>query len=101
MKGKKEYLPPTFMSVNVAATQLLQSIEQKSRENADKDKNYKQIINEKTICVALARIGSEVQKIQKCTLKEMVEIDLGPPLHSLIIVGHLHPIEIEMLKLFQ
>ena len=30
----------------------------------------------------------------------MKDVDLGPPLHSLVIPGHLHFIEIEMLKEF-
>ena len=30
----------------------------------------------------------------------MCLVDLGKPLHSLVICGDLHPVEIEMLKLF-
>ncbi|KAJ6225032.1 hypothetical protein RDWZM_003577 [Blomia tropicalis] len=92
---KKEYLPPTFMTVNVAAQQLIESF----KELGDKCKNAN--LTEETICVALARVGCENQKISKCTLKEMLEVNLGPPLHSLIVVGKLHPIEEEMLKLFE
>lgn len=95
MRGKKEYLPPTFMTVNVAAQQLIESF----KELGDKCKNAN--LTEETICVALARVGCENQKISKCTLKEMLEVNLGPPLHSLIVVGKLHPIEEEMLKLFE
>lgn len=95
MRGKKEYLPPTFMTVNVAAQQLIESF----KELGDKCKNAN--LTEETICVALARVGCENQKISKCTLKEMLEVNIGPPLHSLIVVGKLHPIEEEMLKLFE
>jgi diphthamide biosynthesis methyltransferase len=32
------------------------------------------------------------------TMKELLEVDFGPPLHSLIISGELHPIEQQMLQ---
>ena len=95
MKGKREYLPPTFMTAKIAANQLLESI----GELKDLCDNVH--LNEETICVALARVGSETQKIHKCSLRKMTEVDMGLPLHSLIIVGKLHPIEIDMLKLFE
>lgn len=95
MRGKKEYLPPTFMTANIAAGQLIASI------NELKTLCDSVQLNEETICVALARVGNESQKIHKCTLKEMTQVEMGPPLHSLIIVGKLHPIELDMLKLFQ
>ena len=95
MRGKQEYLPPTFMSASVAAKQLIESIDELGQicENAN--------LTENSICVAMARVGSESQKIHKCSLKEMLKVDMGPPLHSLIIVGILHPLEVEMLKLFE
>lgn len=40
------------------------------------------------------------QKIASGTLQEMTTAELGGPLHSMIITGILHPLEIEMLKLF-
>lgn len=87
-------MPPTFMSVNVAARQLLESI--KVLEGATEG-----LLGEHHRCVALARVGSDSQRILSCSLSQMLEVDLGPPLHSLIVVGQLHPIESEMLKLFQ
>lgn len=95
IKGRKEYLPPTFMTVNIAAHQLLKSIGEMANAGDIS------LLNENSICVALARVGDKTQQLRKCTLKEMVDIDMGPPLHSIIIAGKLHPIEIEMLKLFE
>lgn len=95
MRGKKEYLPPTFMTASVAAQQLIESIKELSESCEAVN------LNEDTTCVALARVGGETQKIHKCTLKEMLQVEMGPPLHSLIIVGKLHPIEIDMLTLFE
>lgn len=58
--------------------------------------------DEKTICVGLARVGWDDQRILACSIEEMIRRgdDLGPPLHSLIITGNLHPIEEDMLKLW-
>jgi diphthine synthase len=94
MKGKIVYESPKFMSVNIAASQLLDIINSKQNESKQ------QLINENSICIALARIGSDNQTIKSCKLKELLNIDLGEPLHSLIIPGKLHPIEIEMIEIF-
>lgn len=55
---------------------------------------------EDTICVGLSRVGCDDQNIVCTTLKKMKETDIGAPLHSLVIPGKLHFLEIEMLKLF-
>ncbi|GCC33083.1 hypothetical protein chiPu_0011550, partial [Chiloscyllium punctatum] len=94
MRGKKIFEPPRFMSVNQAAEQLLEIIENR------RDKGEELALTEETLCVGLARVGSKNQKIAVATLQQMVKEDLGDPLHSLIITGHMHPMEIEMLKLF-
>ncbi|XP_073792565.1 diphthine methyl ester synthase isoform X1 [Danio rerio] len=57
-------------------------------------------VTEDTVCVGLARVGAEDQTIRSGTLRELASCDLGGPLHSLIISGHLHPLEVDMLKLF-
>ena len=47
-----------------------------------------------------ARIGWSDEKFLTTTLRRMaVEVDLGRPLHSLVIVGQLHPLEIDYLKI--
>jgi len=55
---------------------------------------------ESTIAVGLARVGAANQQIVCGSMKELLSHDLGPPLHSLIIPGHLHFIEKDMLRLF-
>lgn len=57
-------------------------------------------ITEDTICVGLARVGAPDQKIASGTLGQMSSVELGGPLHSLIVTGTMHPLELEMLKLF-
>ncbi|XP_059840617.1 diphthine methyl ester synthase [Hypanus sabinus] len=94
LRGRKIFEPPRFMSVNEAAEQLLEIIENR------RVKGEELALTEETMCVGLARVGSKDQKIAAATLQQMVKVDLGAPLHSLIITGHMHPMEIEMLKLF-
>lgn len=94
-KKKREYEPPRFMSVSVAANQILQIIENKLKE----DKSF--ALDEECKCVGVARVGSSTQQISVCSLKEMKEKNLGAPLHSLVIPApELHPIEEEYLRQF-
>lgn len=95
-RKKKEYMPPRFMSVSEAADQLLEIIQSK-REAGDSNLAY----DEETLFVGLARVGHETQTIKVCTLKEMKESDLGPPLHTLILPSSdLHHLEKEYLQQF-
>lgn len=57
-------------------------------------------ITEDTVCVGLSRVGSDAQRIVSATLQEMTQIDLGEPLHSLIIPGEMHSLERDMLLQF-
>lgn len=49
--------------------------------------------------MGVARLGADNQALQVATLQQLVSCDLGGPLHSLIITGHLHPLEVDMLQL--
>jgi len=51
-----------------------------------------------SLAVGLARVGCEDQHIVACSLQDMTQIDLGAPLHCLVIPAEkLHPLEIEFL----
>lgn len=56
-------------------------------------------VTEDTVCVGLARLGSDDQAIRVGTLRQLVSCDLGGPLHSLVVTGRLHPLEVDMLRL--
>ena len=58
------------------------------------------VLSPTTRCVGVARIGSDNEGIVHSTLQEMVGVSMGPPLHSLIIVGPTHPMEDEILHIF-
>jgi diphthine synthase len=89
-RGRPEYLPPRFMTVAQAIDQLLDT-ERNRGEN---------VINENTIAVGLARVGQENQLIVSGTLLELLEVDFGKPLHSLVIPGRMHFLEAEFLRTF-
>ena len=58
------------------------------------------VLTENSLAVGLARVGCDDQTIVSGTLKELSDTNLGSPLHSLIIVGDVDHIEVDMLKLF-
>lgn len=75
MRDKKIYEPPRFMTVRECVGQLLE-IEGKRQEGA---------YNENSRCFGLARIGFSTQLIRAAPMKQFLDIDMGPPLHSLVI----------------
>ncbi|XP_062308206.1 diphthine methyl ester synthase [Osmerus eperlanus] len=92
-RGRKIYEPPRYMTVCQAAEQLLEIVQNR------RERGEELAITEETICVGLARVGAEDQAIYTGTLRQLVSCDLGAPLHSMIVAGHLHPLEVEMLRL--
>ena len=78
-----------YMTVN-EGMQLLLKMEEKHGED---------ILNENsTICV-VARAGSSEPIVAADTIKNLIERDFGPPLHTLVVPGKLHFMEIEALQL--
>lgn len=120
IKGKDIYEPPRYMSIAQASSQLIEIINEsldrlrnigiKKSGSEDEDINIEEVeidklvnrnvLNENTIAVGLARIGRNDQTIKVDTIKNLSTDDLGAPLHSLIITGKLHPLEIDFLKIF-
>uniref|UniRef100_A0A3Q0SQA5 diphthine methyl ester synthase n=1 Tax=Amphilophus citrinellus TaxID=61819 RepID=A0A3Q0SQA5_AMPCI len=92
-RGKKIYEPPRFMTVSQAADQLIQIIHRRREEGEELG------MTEDTVCVGVARLGSDDQMIRVGTLHQLVSCNLGAPLHSLVITGRLHPLEVDMLRL--
>ncbi|XP_074859227.1 diphthine methyl ester synthase isoform X3 [Carettochelys insculpta] len=93
-RGRKIYELPRYMSVNQAAEQLLAIVQNRRLQGEEPE------ITENALCVGLARVGAMDQKIVSGTLQQMSTVELGGPLHSMIIAGNMHPLEIDMLKLF-
>lgn len=76
-----------FMTANEAMDLLLQM---------EKKTNNKVISNDSVICV-VARAGSKEPVLRAGAIKDLKKIDFGPPLHSLVVPGKLHFMEIESL----
>jgi diphthine synthase len=94
MKGRKIFEPPRYLTCAEAAGQLLE-IAKRRKANGET-----LAYENNTMVVGLARVGWDDQKIVYCSLEEMNTIDMGSPLHSLIIPGHTHPLEDDMLRTF-
>ncbi|PFX24542.1 Diphthine synthase [Stylophora pistillata] len=112
MRGRKVYEPPRYMSVNEAVSQLLEVVRNRDLQGEPPGENLSWSLlgvkalrlrlayTDDTIAVGLARIGSANQQIVCGSMKELLSHDVGPPLHSLVIPGHLHFIEKDMLRIF-
>jgi diphthine synthase len=61
---------------------------------------FRAVYSSETIAVGVARIGTETQCIVSGTLQELLDVDYGPPLHSLVVPGELHVMEKELLATF-
>ena len=86
-------MPPRYMSTKEAAEQLI--------ETADKSDGADACYGPDTKCFGLARIATDTQLVVSGTLQQFAsEIDMGPPLHSLVLCGELHEIEETMYKHF-
>ncbi|XP_077231407.1 putative diphthine methyl ester synthase [Tasmannia lanceolata] len=89
-RGRKCYEPPKFMNIQTAIEQLLE-VEQIHGESA---------YSEESTCVGFARLGSGDQRVVACSMRELMDVDFGAPLHCLVIVGKTHPVEEEMLEFY-
>lgn len=93
LKGNTNVQQPTqtrFMTIKQCIEQL-QKIEHKRKED---------VITPDIKLLACARIGHPDQKIAYGTAQQLMQQDMGEPLHCLIIPGKLHFIEEEMLELW-
>ena len=90
-RGRKIYEPPRFMTVAQCASQMLEI----EAERGDG------ICGPQTLAVGVARLGAKDQKISAGTLSQLYESDLGPPLHSLVIIGRrVHDLERDFIREF-
>lgn len=59
-------------------------------------------MNKKTLAVGLSRVGAPDQRIAAMPLEDMQHLELGPPLHSLVLPApNLHPLELDYLAQFR
>lgn len=90
-RGRKIYEPPRYMTVAQCASQMLE-IEGEKKEG---------VYGEDSLAIGAARVGSKEQKMVCGTLKELCEVDLGAPLHSLVLLGtRTHELERDYIRAF-
>ena len=77
-----------YMTAN-EGMKLLLKMEEKLKEN---------IFNEDSVICVVARAGSNEPVTVAGTVKDLLNRDFGPPLHTLVIPGKLHFMEIEALQ---
>ena len=90
-RGRKIYEPPRFMTVAQCAGQMLE-IEEEKKER---------VCGKRNLAVGVARVGARDQKMAAGTLEELSMVDLGEPLHSLVLLGRrTHYLERDFLRAY-
>jgi len=88
-RGRKIYEPPRYMTVAQCAEQMIETEETRAEGVYTAD----------SLAVGVARIGAEDQQIVAGTLRELCEVDMGKPLHSLILLGkRVHDLEKDYIR---
>ena len=89
-RGKLIYEKPRYMTVNRAIEQLMEIEGLRGQGVYAWD----------TPAAGFARVGADDQQIVYGTMKELLDVDFGAPLHSLVIPGEMHFLETDYLKTF-
>jgi len=90
-RGRRIFEPPRYMTVSQCAQQMLE-IEEERKEG---------VYTEASLAVGAARVGALDQKLVAGTLKELCDVDVGPPLHSLVLLGsRRHDLEKDFIRAF-
>lgn len=90
-RGRKIFEPPRYMTVAQCASQMLETEETRQEGVYSPD----------SLAVGAARVGADDQKLVVGTLKELCDVDMGPPLHSLVLLGRkTHDLERDFVREF-
>lgn len=90
-RGRKIFEPPRYMTAAQCACQMLETEAERCEAVYGPD----------SLAVAVARVGANDQKIVAGTLKHLTEVDMGAPLHSLVLVGQrVHELERDFIRDF-
>ena len=90
-RGRKIYEPPRYMTAAQCVCQMLDIAEERHFD----------AYGPESLAVAVARLGAQDQKIAAGTLRQLTEVDMGPPLHSLILLGsRVHDLERDFIQGF-
>ncbi|KAI9786279.1 MAG: diphthine synthase [Peltula sp. TS41687] len=88
-KKKEAWQPPRYMTVAECARQMLEVETERAEDVYGPD----------SLAVGAARVGSREQRFVGGTLRQLMEVDMGPPLHSLVLLGkRVHDLEREFVR---
>ena len=88
-KGKVVYEPPRFMTAAQCCGQMLEVEGERGEAVCGGDR----------LVVGAARVGSSEMSLVAGTVREIAGVDLGKPLHSVVLVGRkCHDVEREIMR---
>lgn len=88
-RGRKIYEAPRYMTVAQCAAQMLEAEEIRGEG----------VYSRRSLAVGVARVGAADMEVKVGTLEELSEVDMGRPLHSLILLGRrTHDMEREFIR---
>ena len=105
-QGVGEYAKPRFMTVSECALQMLDvsrdiKADQEGQESTSSFPSPTLCCSPNTLVVGVARLGTDSQRIVSGTLEQLAKIDLGEPLHSLVVIGRkCHELERDFVREF-
>ncbi|KAJ5578399.1 Diphthine methyl ester synthase [Penicillium hispanicum] len=76
-RGRRIFEPPRYMTVAQCAAQMLETEEERQEGVYAPD----------SLAVGAARVGAPDQKLVVGTLQELASVEMGAPLHSLVLLG--------------
>ncbi|KAJ5082339.1 Diphthine methyl ester synthase [Penicillium argentinense] len=90
-RGRRIFEPPRYMTVAQCASQLLETEETRQEGVYKPD----------SLAVGAARVGAPDQKLVVGTLEELSTVEMGAPLHSLVLLGRrTHDLERDYIRQF-
>jgi len=90
-KGRKIFEPPRYMTVAQCARQMLETEEERKEL----------VYGPESLAIGAARVGGPDQKLVVGTLRELTQVDMGRPLHCLVLIGRrTHDMEKDFIRHF-
>lgn len=90
-RGRKIFEPPRYMTVAQCASQMLETEEERGEG----------VYGPESLAVGVARVGAQDQEMAAGTLSQLSKVDMGSPLHSLVLLGsRAHDLERQYIREF-
>jgi diphthine methyl ester synthase len=88
-RGRRIFEPPRYMTVAQCAQQMIET----------EAERQEQVYSPESLALGAARVGADDQKFVVGTLQELTGVDLGKPLHSVVLLGkRAHDLERDFIR---